>query len=595
MFGDQRDQIVINENAYFFTKKAGKRISKAKISEVFKLVSADKLGGYLFKKEAQSQLVNGKSIVYSFCVFKTSRKPTFIAENIEKWVEIRLSYLLIIEIDHYVVISKKNISRLNEFLKLLEPIDYSKLSSLFTNAQTAFEALSLQNTNISDSALRRKNVASTDLQDSLSTLGASSYIVQNLRLNDGKERVTLSLSTSRINKMGLKKGLEQLFVWCIDLCDKIETHVSIDSFLSVFATPVDFEKESKNLKPIAILLDINHLLDNLNIGLINRVYIKNDEHEREVDINAFATNFNRLKQVSFNAAKSSFVVQNETANDLEVRINQNSITLKSSKLKRIILEYDDGSLKTLLDYLNQRNDFIINFEDIEMVYSKRKLFKDHRLLNNIPHFIKIFETHPELEDTTSEKGKPNRNSTKFDNDCVFDVVEQKYMNKFEFFICDDMGNEWADHIGVTENQVALYHSKSKSALFSASAFHDVIGQAQKNYGILTPSDSQFDKKRIAWNKFFKSNTKIKMLRKGISVNNAIELWKENINSPNFKRQVNIVVDFISKSGLENRLERLKNKEEFKEKNEVIQILWFISSLINASQELGIETKVICKP
>ena len=595
MFGDKRDQIVINENAYFYKKKQNKKISKAKIKQVFKDVAANKLNNFLLKKESQSITINGIDIRYSICVFKESRKPTFISKHIDKWLEIRMSYLLIVEIGKYVVISKKNISKLTDFLKLLEPIEYDTLSSLFITANTSYESLSLQNTNISDSALRSKNVSSVDLQDSLSTLGASSYVIQNLRLNDNNERVTLSLNTSRINKIGLKKGLETLFGWCIELCNRIDKHKPQESFLSVFATPVDFQKESINLKPIAILLDINNLLYSLNNGIISNAFIDVAGQRRDIDLNTFASNFNQLKQVKFDATSSSYYVKNKTAKDLIIKINKNSITLQSNKLRKILLEYDDGTTKTILDYINERNDFIINFEDIEMIYTKRKLFKDHRLLNNIPNFMKIFETHTELNSTTSEKGNPKATSRKFEKKSVFDVVETKYKGKFRFFICDDMGNEWADHIGVTDDMVALYHSKSKKALFSASAFHDVIGQAQKNYGILTPSADQLSTKKVTWEKFYKSSTKIKMLRKGSSVNEAIELWKENIGSPNFKRQVNIVVDFISKSGLEDRLEKLKNGQSFSEKNQVIQILWFISSFINASQELGIESKVICKP
>jgi len=593
MFGDNRDKIVINENAYFYKKK--KRITNTSVSNIFKSVSVDKINGYLLKKENQFTTIKRKKIKYSICVFKTSRKPTFIIESIEKWLEIRLSYLLIIEIDDYVIISKKNISKLNEFLELLEPIDYSILSTLFINSSTAFESLSLQNSNISDSALRRKNVSSVDLQDSLSTLGASSYLIQNLRLKDDNERVTLSLSTSRINKMGAKKGLKVLFEWCINLCKKINTHIPTESYISSFAAPINFKKQASTLKPRAILIDINHLLINLNNGTINRCYIEKNGAQKEVDIKGFADTFNKLKEVKLDKVSSKFLVDNKTANDLRININSNSITLGSKKLKSVIVEYNDGSHKTMTEYLNERNDFIINFEDIEMVYTKRKLFKDHKLLNNIPHFLKIFEPRIDLKKTTTEKGKPNKKSTKFPKESVFDVVEKQYKNNFDYFICDDTSNEWADHIGVKDDLVAFYHSKSKTSKFAASDFQDVIGQAQKNYGNLTPTDKQFEKKEETWGKYFNSNTKIKLLRKGKSVKKAIDLWKENISSPNFKRQVNIVVDFISKSELEKRLNKLTKGEDFREKNEVIQILWFISSLIGASLELGIETKVICKP
>ena len=122
MFGDNRDKIVINENAYFYKKKENKKITKAKINEVFKAVTTNKLKNFLLKKESQTISVKGKSITYSICIFKEARKPTFISEHIKNWLEIKMSYLLIIEIEKFVIISKKNISKLNEFLKILELI-----------------------------------------------------------------------------------------------------------------------------------------------------------------------------------------------------------------------------------------------------------------------------------------------------------------------------------------------------------------------------------------------------------------------------------------------------------------------------------------
>ena len=57
----------------------------------------------------------------------------------------------------------------------------------------------------------------------------------------------------------------------------------------------------------------------------------------------------------------------------------------------------------------------------------------------------------------------------------------------------------------------------------------------------------------------------------------------------------MVVDFISKSGLEEKIEQLKDGEDFIERNEVIQILWFVSSLISSCYEANAEAYIICKP
>jgi hypothetical protein len=240
------------------------------------------------------------------------------------------------------------------------------------------------------------------------------------------------------------------------------------------------------------------------------------------------------------------------------------------------------------------NDFIIHFEEIDFIYTKRKLFRDSKLLGNIDNFLKIFLPYSELEKTTSEKGEtrkkgdPHSLDTEFPNETVFNFVEKEFKSKYDFFLCDDKGNEWCDHFGITKDNISFYHSKSGKSQLSASDFHIVIGQAQKNFGNLMPSDKQLGNKLKTWNGEVK-DTQIKMLRHGSDVNSAIKQWKETKLNPNLKREVYIVVDFISKSLLETELKKSKLN------NQALQILWFISSYISSAQELGISPYIICKP
>jgi hypothetical protein len=57
----------------------------------------------------------------------------------------------------------------------------------------------------------------------------------------------------------------------------------------------------------------------------------------------------------------------------------------------------------------------------------------------------------------------------------------------------------------------------------------------------------------------------------------------------------LVVNFISRSQLKDRLEKLRDGEAFAERKQVIQILWIISSLINSCVENGIGIHIYCKP
>lgn len=57
----------------------------------------------------------------------------------------------------------------------------------------------------------------------------------------------------------------------------------------------------------------------------------------------------------------------------------------------------------------------------------------------------------------------------------------------------------------------------------------------------------------------------------------------------------LIINFIERNLLEKKLQLLKNKKDFSERNEVYQILWFISSLLGSCNEQNVSLKIICKP
>lgn len=236
----------------------------------------------------------------------------------------------------------------------------------------------------------------------------------------------------------------------------------------------------------------------------------------------------------------------------------------------------------------------MNFENIDLVYSNRKLFKDSKLLGNIDHFMKIFITYKALVSITSEKGNFATTQTLFTDDSIFNFVETQFLDGSDFFICDDLGREWADHIGITEDKVTFYLSKYKDSSFSATAFQDIIGQAQKNLGNLAPQDYQLMGKRDFWNGLY-PNSNIRRLRKGDSIDNFIHQYQSTIKNPYLKRECYLVINFISKSELQNNLNQLRDGVNFAQKNETIQILWFISSLVSSCKEVNVDAYICCKP
>lgn len=592
------DNILINENAYFYQNIDSVRISRTMIEQVFRDASSAKTGNYLLKTIKKNILIDENSIVYSICVFKYESKPTFIDEEVENWIESKLAYLLIAEVDDYIIISRKNISNIQDFIKQFQPLDYTILSTLFVNENTSFEKFSLKNLNVSDKALREKSLEALDLRENFSSLGANNYMLNSLRVKNEDEKTSLMLNSSRINKFGKKSGIEQFCNWSYSLVNRIKEHVEQETFLSIFAEPQDYEKMRDSLTPISILFIFSKLYEDFENGRIATFFVRNSKlgKERRFNLIKYLDSFERLLKVE--KEDDLFKISNRIADDLELKLNNKSITLQSLKLKNIILQKDDGYDISFIDYINKYCSFILNFENIDLVYSNKKLFKDSKLLGNIDHFMKIFISYEELANTTSEKGNFAITQTLFTDDSLFNFVEAQFLDGSDFFICDDLGREWADHIGVTEDKVAFYLSKYQTSAFSATAFQDIIGQAQKNLGNFSPQDYQLNKKKELWIQKYKNDnviTDIDRLRKGNSINEAITQWKLAMNNPYFKRETYLIINFISKLELQNNLNRLKAGIDFGQKNETIQILWFISSLVSSCKEVNVDAYICCKP
>lgn len=595
------ENMLLNENAYFFLKEKEGFISKKLINDTFKEASVDKKGNFLLKEiKTKYKLSQIEYTYYSIAVFKYEKKPTFIDQPVEEWNERKLAYICLVDFKNHLVIAKRNISGITDFLKLFSPIDYSVLTSIFTNDNTTFEKFSMSNMNISDKSIRQKTFESTDLKENLSTLGLQSYVLSNLRINNEDNKISLSLNSSRINKFGTKNRIEKFIEWSDKIVKRIIGFQPKSSFLSSFATPLDYSDHKDELNPIAILIILSKLYTDFEDNRIERCYILNGENERDIDLLKVLSNFEQLLEIeSIKEDGATFYkVQNQSINDLFLSLNAKSITLRSKKLANLFIQFSEDAVYPILQYINWINGFIVTFDTPDLVYSNRKLFKDSRLLSNIEAFLKVFIPYPELEKVTSEKGSFTANSTSFTNDSIFGIVEDQFMDEAVYFICDDLGKEWADHIGLNDDSISFYHSKYKDSRFSAAAFQDIVGQAQKNLGNLSPSDYQWPIKQNLWaNKFNIHNvqTNITRIRKGNSAEDAIEYFKTIKTYPNLKKKVILVVNFISKKELEDRLTKLRDGEDFAERNEVIQILWFVSSLISSCYEVGAEIYICCKP
>jgi len=598
------ENFIVNRNAYFYQKI--NTVSNYAITNLFREASAEKDGNYLVKIINEEKVIDGKNCKVSICLFKLKKEPTFLAEPLSEVKESTHGYVIVFDYSSSLVMFRKNASGTEKVLSsYLRRIDYNIISRAFVDDQTAFEKFNTSNMNTADNAIRNSSVEAVNLKNIVNRFGASKKILNSMRIDNSGDRHSLSLNTARINYLGDKTGLNSAYRWCIQTIDTIEAYTVRPAYIDIFSTPIKFEDHIDSIEPTNVLFKFARLKDKFDNGEIVSQHMYDDEENKiQVNVNSLIfSNFNLLCDLgngSTSYGKRSFPVVNSYDPDMTVVVGKRYIRINSPKFKEIFLEDSEGNENHLQYYLNSFADFIVNFDDPEIVYTNRKLFRDHKLLSDIDGFMKVFEPSATIGNCTSEKGAFTSGQTRFESGSLFRFTEDQIANSDECLFCDDLGNEWADYIGINGDKITFYHAKHKEVGMSATNFQDVVGQALKNLGSFEPSDSDIEDKKSGWSQMYKGNnvrTSIPRFVRGPSnnIDLAVEKYKSANKAPNRRKEVVLVIDFISYNDLRNNLLMLKAGQSFTRRKETLQILWQISSLVANCVELGVNIRITCVP
>lgn len=524
-------------------------------------------------------------------------------------MERKFAFLLIVEYEGYVAVTKRNIPTIRTFRDNVVPIPHEKMQSAFVEENTKFQRFGMTNLDVSDSAMRSKSVEALDLQSSFPSLGASTFMLNSFRIHNEEKVLSVTTNLSKINQVGEKPEWAELITWMKQKVDTIRGDRNDDSFLSIFAQPVRYIDEFNNgrLIPNSILLSLYHILNDTTIVRIEKeVDIEGEDvHFEAIPKTELVSTFSSTKDLQYREEDGTYIVKDERGEViLYVIVKASGIKLKSEYLSKIRVIYEAGKeddCHTLLEYIVDNGYYVLHFEDPCLRYSDKELFKDTRLLARRKEFLEVFEDDSELSRITSEKGNCHQEDTEFSDGCLFKYCENKYASNGSIMVCDDLGTEWADHILISKDSVKLFAAKYKDPCFSASAFQEVVGQALKNLGAFFPLDKMWNRKKIKWAGNYKTGdhpgvqTHISRVRTpSCTANDAVTMWQSAMRNPNYKRDLYLVINFISKSQLEACLEAAYEKRPCRERNETISILWLISSLVSACQNMNIGIHITCR-
>lgn len=598
---------IFNENAFFYHKKNGATIGGGALLSA--LVEATKGKVHTYPIDEVNQSIAGiTGMTYSIRVFREVGPIPFNNSWTAPvdWREVKVGYVLIVVYRDYVVIFKKYASSMKKFMKKLEPLSYEKMLSLFISQNTVFNKFTMDSLDGSKNAMRSRTYEADNLQESMSTLSASRQVLKFFRANTNRKEHSVSLTTSRINTYNNKKNFTEITTWVRDIVDAIISSNSQDSFLSVFAKAEDYKSQYQNLRPVSILFLWRTLYDDIDDNVITQIVFSHAGNIQTIPTDLFLRFVHRMTGLLDTIMKDPAIpgrygiFSNGKYTGHTIAVLSSGVQLKSYISDCFILHTTDGD-KTLTDYVNEKNMFNVYFQDIELVYTNKRLFRDTKLVESASHFLRVFKPVTELSMTSSEKGltwlSTNLASIVFPMSSVFGVVEHEFNTPAPntYFICDDMGKEWADHIKVESDRVTFYISKHHTSKCSASDFQDVVGQALKNLGNLTPTQAQLDSKCDIWRRAYVvagNDSAIMRLRSRGTVDDAISQWQQAMLNPYFRREVNLVVDFISLTDMRNYLQNIQRGNLEKE---ALQLFWLLSSFVSNCKDMDVDVNIYCKP
>lgn len=268
-------------------------------------------------------------------------------------------------------------------------------------------------------------------------------------------------------------------------------------------------------------------------------------------------------------------------------------------------EDNEASGRTLPEFLNQRQDAIlIGLDGGEMVYQGRRFYRvDYTYAADM--LVDLIERPNSGLSCYSEKGTREEieklkasKVRRFPNGSLFRAIADENIEfpfQSDIVVCTDLGTECADFVAgsVDERQLALIHAKcGKGFKISASAFHDVVAQAMKNFGYLmkgapAPSNASSWSAGKYWN-----GSNVPRLYKTVgSLPTGKRLWNALRSSVIESSDPALYVCLVT-SGCCDKRELLKAaKDPSKRTPEMAQLVHLLDGLISYGRQVGLKIVV----
>jgi len=548
---------------------------------------------------------------YSAICFAYDRPVPFLFETGR--TERVYGFLLLVEQGDAIAVFRSGLDLTSRFQRAhLDPMGRPTVERAIARHDAVFEKLSLRNMTTSRLALRSKTLEARDLQNAITASSAGRYVPQGYRVRRPDGSYSATPSTGRISVRSPRAGCEELVAWAGDIIDLLaDDTAEASAFIRNFARSVDLSRIEGDVRPTFLSIDTMGLADAMHdadeaVRLVQEVA----GVWQELPADRFDDMIEDLdRPLAVVASGKDFSLRDDGDDEVgTIRIGRSRIALRGFErplTSSVFVESaaveigTDPDRVALARFLDAEDLFTVLFSDLTLAYLDGSLFLDEALVGGGALFMRHLIAEPALAATTSEKGDFAAGQTEFAQGSVFRAVVDGIAQE-EVLICDDLGDEWADFIGVAADVrpslISFYHAKHGDRSLSASAFHDSVGQAVKNLGRLGLPAAAMPSKHAGWSEPYRNAGAVTSISRYVRGGNRARIEariEDASNAPDVVRRVLIVTSSLSRADVRDAFASIEAGESVRPN--FVQLYWILMGFFSACAEMGAIGFVVCRP
>nr|WP_274541941.1 DEAD/DEAH box helicase family protein [Caldibacillus thermoamylovorans] len=513
----------------------------------------------------------------------------------ESFVELKLGLLFVYLKENYLFYNDTNNYIPKPIIEVSNPVRPNKLQRLF-NDETEFTEVTLKNGMITYNAIQRQVLNSKNIKNVAPNVTDKykfcTTITGNISDKGKKHRRYVGFSNARVTDNTRYVLLIDYLYWIENISNRvIKNEGTINSFFDRYA-PI--EGIPQLTSPVLITFNFN----NLNKYIV-------DEEDKEVKIEDLNYKvLNNKTNLVINGKEIELSIKFENKKYI---LSFNEAVLNHKYRFKEQVKIDDEYLinenETVVDYLNQYQDFHIVTADTKYIYYRKNFYKceidpsDSRLEAIFSEYELV--NGKKIE---SEKGDTSTNRNEWSEDSLFYLVSSlgKYLEdkneikealiNMDYLVCTDLRTEIADFIGLDTKHKRIYfiHCKAKEGTRSASVFQDICSQIIKNLDYAHPLSNRIPDGIESWDGDWIYK---KVVRKRIikGDKNAKSIWKLIKEYQRDPESTTYIWALTAKMFSLKEYKREKQMD-IKQKPEIIQIDYILMNTWAAVQSIGAKFK-----